>query len=397
MEGSLAIDNSQKLSYYGFSASIMCQVHNSIGSLTAIKTHLHAHGIHEFKSLKEVMDFQKNHQVIHNDIVSRQTKVIQQEQESLRDDIAELDYSIKQWISEVELKHKAEQDELNQQLARLNVPQPDVLIDIINFLKKKWVNYKTRKMQDRLQSEIISTVGWPTEDLAVKQKRLDFIDTQFDLAVKESSFPILIEHARKKKIIDQVNASIHGALGEQKVVKELEKLSDDYVLINDFTVYFFPALYHQQENDYIHSIQIDHLVISAAGVFLIETKNWSDNSINNIELRSPVKQVTRLGFAHSKLLEAENASELLLPHHWGKRKVPIKNVIVLMNRKPKEEFQFAKVLTLPELTSYIQYFPGNLLKTETDAIKDYLLSCMNKTIQISKSRNPTPGKYRNKR
>ena len=43
-------------------------------------------------------------------------------------------------------------------------------------------------------------------------------------------------------------------------------------------------------------------------------------------------------------------------HHWGDRKIPIRNIIVMINEKPKEEFKHVKVVTLNELTGYIQYF-----------------------------------------
>lgn len=58
----------------------------------------------------------------------------------------------------------------------------------------------------------------------------------------QSGLSELQELDRKKTIIDQINSSIYGALGEQKVVKELEKLSNDYILINDFTCRFHPPV-----------------------------------------------------------------------------------------------------------------------------------------------------------
>ena len=37
----------------------------------------------------------------------------------------------------------------------------------------------------------------------------------------------------------------------------------------------------------IKSIQIDHILVTNSGIFLIETKNWSEKSLNNPSLRSP--------------------------------------------------------------------------------------------------------------
>ncbi len=43
-------------------------------------------------------------------------------------------------------------------------------------------------------------------------------------------------------------------------------------------------------------------------------------------------------------------------HHWGEKKIPIRNLIVLTNTKPMEEFQFVKILTVDELIRYVKYF-----------------------------------------
>ena len=180
----------------------------------------------------------------------------------------------------------------------------------------------------------------------------------------------------QESTIDEINSSIYGAIGEQKVVKELENLSNDYFLINDFWLSFSPPIYNRQENDYIRSIQIDHLLVSPFGLFLIETKNWSDQSLNNLSLRSPVQQIKRANFALYKMLSGEMPG-LLNQHHWGERKIPIKNIIVLTNHKPNEEFQYVKIVTLSELLSYIKYFKPSFSSAETQVIAKHLLTLAN--------------------
>jgi len=60
-------------------------------------------------------------------------------------------------------------------------------------------------------------------------------------------------------------------------------------------------------------------------------------------------------------------------HHWGKRKIPIRNLIVLTGAKPREEFQFVKILTVGELLRYIRYFKPVFSGTETQRIADFLI------------------------
>jgi hypothetical protein len=209
-----------------------------------------------------------------------------------------------------------------------------------------------------------------------KKQRYQYLDTHFARAVSEDCSHQLQRHEIKKKVIDEINTSIYGALGEQKVVKELGNLSDEYFLINDFSLSFPTPIYNRHDNDYIRSIQIDHILVSPAGIFVIETKNWSEQSLNNLNLRSPVQQIKRSNYALFAMLnkEVSNAKLTLRNHHWGSRKIPIRNVIVLTNVKPNEEFQHTKILTLNELLRYVKYFKPTFSGKETLEITNYLLN-----------------------
>ncbi|MFB9079989.1 nuclease-related domain-containing protein [Flavobacterium procerum] len=188
----------------------------------------------------------------------------------------------------------------------------------------------------------------------------------------------------KKKIITALNNTIYGAIGEQKVETVLKKLSDDYILINDFCYSFATPI--KYNGDFIKSIQIDHLLISQAGIFIIETKNWSNRSFDNLELRSPVQQILRTNYALFKLLDdsVQKHNWNFSRQHWGNRKIPIKNIIVFINNAPKEQYQFIKILRLGELISYIQYFNSNFTINETESIANYLLNLSQHNEVISK-------------
>jgi hypothetical protein len=169
---------------------------------------------------------------------------------------------------------------------------------------------------------------------------------------------------------------IAGAIGESLVEKELSKLSDQYFLINDFTVKFYPPIYNKREDDKIFSIQIDHLLISNAGVFLLETKNWSKKSIESYDLRSPVTQIKRSNFALFVLLNSNqkptNKKVALNYHHWGEKEIPIRSVIVMIHNKPKEKFKYVHVKRLDELNTYIKGFEPIFSDDEVNKIFEYL-------------------------
>lgn len=357
----------------------MCKVYNTIGSLTKVKSYLQQHNINEFKSLNEVIKFQKNYGISRQQIFSNHTLSISQERFNLKDEIPQLKTAIETKKSEVEQQLKFEIASLKQKLEGLPYDQKNYFDIIFNYLKKINLKINIRNRENSFNNKIENSVEDETNKLIKKNNRYQFIESNFNDAVKESCLKEVQEHDRKKNIVGEIESFIYGALGEQKVVKELEKLSDDYILINDFTFMLNPPIYNRKENDYIKSVQIDHILVTPSGVFQIETKNWSEKSLKDLSLYSPVKQIKRASFVLFKILAGDftNSKLILDKHHWGDRKIPIRNLIVLINQKPIEEFQFVKILTLKELLNYVEYFTPCFSNEETEIIANYLLNIKN--------------------
>lgn len=103
-------------------------------------------------------------------------------------------------------------------------------------------------------------------------------------------------------------------------------------------------------------------------------------------MRSPVQQIKRASFALFVLLNNEKygIQSDLDRHHWGDKKVSVKNLIVLVNSKPKEEFQYVKVLGLNELLSYISYFKRTYSDAEVQRIAEFLLQVNEKKTIVTK-------------
>jgi hypothetical protein len=334
----------------------MCKVYNSVGCLTTVKTHLKQHNINEFNSINEVINFQQNFSIFKQQINSKHEQLIKNEKIKLDVEILELTNSINTNKTHLENSFRSEIEELTKVLSNLSTLNGlNFFQRLINFIKRWSLKKKLKGLKLNLDKKVNSAVSNLVDQHQSKTNRYQFITSQFKEAVNESSFTEIKKLENKKEIIDEVKNSIYGALGEHKVVKELENLSDDNILINDFNLSFHPAIYNKQENDYIKSIQIDHLLVTPSGIFIIETKNWSDKSLLSLDLRSPIQQIKRTSFALFNILIAE-ASDYRInikKHHWGDRKIPIRNLIVMTNSKPKEEFQYVKVLTIGELLGYV--------------------------------------------
>lgn len=355
----------------------MCKIYNSVGSLTTVKNHLSLHNINDFNSLNEVINFQKNYNTTREGIISKHKILIERERECLEIEIAELEKSIKTFKAIVEKNLLHEIDDLNQQYSSfLSVNRTRFIQRCINYLKKRILAQKISDRKMNFKSRVDDSIRKTFTTFPQKFNRYQYLISHFEDAINESCLLSLNELDRKKIIIEEVKNSIYGALGEQKVVNVLNDLPDDYILINDFCLSFDKPIYNPQQRQYIKSIQIDHILVSSAGLFLIETKNWSNNAVNSLSLRSPVEQICRLNFAVFKLLTGAIKTNALHfnRHHWGQQKIPIRNLIVLTWSNPKVEFQYVKILSVPQVLGYVKYFKPCFTDGETEKIASFLLS-----------------------
>ncbi|MBI3718701.1 MAG: NERD domain-containing protein [Sphingobacteriales bacterium] len=333
--------------------------------------------IHDFKSLQEVIDFQNSYSAIRQQLISLHENLIDQEKNMLNTDLQQLEEAIQIQKQQSEQRLIDDIDKLKQQLnISTNNAPTNFFQKIIKNLRHRNYKRKIKQKEHNFDIEVKMAISELVGNYQFKSNRYQFIASHVDEAVRQSAQHPLSELERKKTKIDELNSFIYGALGEQKVVRTLEALSDEYFLINDFSVSFAPAIYNRQENDYIKSVQIDHILVAPSGIFLIETKNWSEKSLENLSLRSPVQQIKRANFVLYKLLNSEMSNYRLHldRHHWGDKKISIRNLIVLMNTKPKEEFQHVKILTLNELLGYVNYFKPIFSNTETQRIAEFLVN-----------------------
>ena len=354
----------------------MCKVYNQIGCLTSIQSHLHTHGINNYQSLSDLINFQNTYYDTRKQIIVTHQLLIEQEKNTLGDKITLLDYSIKTEKRKVKQQLLLELKRLKGHLNNLPIVHNNIIGRLTIYVKRAFFKLKIWYKKLTFNSKITDSLKHLVNNYKQANNRHNYINSHFDDAVMESYLPQVQKLDREKDLIDQINNSIYGALGEEQVVKELKKLSDDYILINDFTCRFNPAISYQQGADYIKSIQIDHILVAPSGVFLIETKNWSEHSLSNRNLYSPIEQIKRSNFALYKLLNGKTSkSRLNLTNHWwGHKKVMLKNLVVFTNHKPMEEFQYVKTLTLNKLLGYIKYFEPCFSDLETQKIAEYLLS-----------------------
>ena len=343
----------------------MARIYGTIESLKSLKSELENNGITRFNSVKEIKHFLSNYN-------SEKLTILNNESDKLEKEYSETYSNLKQRVQNKTEIINLETEKIDNRISQLHIKINIIKIKDVNFLKKlissiklyslkKQSNYFIKNKNKLISSSVKEiTRNIENDELFIKEYdtgKQNLIEKRAKTETKK------LEHTRN--VLENSRNLISGAIGENLVVKEIKKLSDDYALINDFNLSFSRPIFHKKYNQRIYSVQIDHLLISKAGIFIIETKNWSKSSVNTISLRSPIEQIERSNFALYVYI-SENIT--LNEHHWGEQRIPIRNLIVMINNKPTAEFKYVTVKLLRELNDYIKYFEPVLNQIQLNRI-----------------------------
>ena len=339
----------------------MARIIGTIESLKSLKSELKNRGISRFNSVREINEFLSNYN-------SEKLEIFNDTSKELENEFSETCIHLKQKILNKTEIITLETEKLDNQILHLkkkinlieNEKGKNYFKNIISNIKV----YFTENQLNYILNNKTTLINSPAKSISQKIKKDEQFINEYttnkqgltDTRVK----PKIEKLEYTRKVLENSKNLISGAIGENLVTKEIAKLPDDFVLINDFNLSFSTPIYFKKQN-----IQVDHLLISKAGIFILETKNWSKSSVNSINLRSPIEQIERFGFALYVYI-SENVS--LKNHHWGEKKVPIRKVIVMINNKPKAEFKFVSVKLLRELNDYINYFEPVFTDSEMNKI-----------------------------
>lgn len=352
----------------------MAEIYRDIGSLKELKKELLKNNINDFHSVKELNTFIYEYP---NAIA----KIELEQKENLEKELIEKQ---NKFHTETEFyNQKLEERTENLKIEKIYLENEynklkNKSFSLLSFFKDKYRRHRIIKRLNILRNDYQSELEKPyiklRNILNQLRKEIDYINTNFQKILSERTKENILKLNKTKQVIENLYPLIAGVIGEQKALTELKKLEDEYSIINDVYIEFKKPIFNSQTKDYIYSIQIDHLVVSKSGIFVIETKNWSKKSIDNLDLFSPVNQIKRSSFAlfvtiHNAI---ENKIIKLKNHHWGVKKIPIKNILLLVGEKPKGEFQFVKLLTLNEIIGYIKYFEPVLDDTDVKILTNYI-------------------------
>ena len=343
----------------------MARIYGTIESLKSLKSELDNNGISRFNSVKEINYFLSNYN-------SEKRTILIDESKKLDGEYFETCTILKKRKQEKAEIINSETEKIDSRISELHTKIDAIKSKDNNFLKKLLSSIKLYSLKKQSKyyvankTKLISSyVKNISREIENNEIFIRMYETGKDSLIENRAKPQIDKLKYTRNILESSRNLISGAIGENLVVKEIKKLSDDYVLINDFNLRFSRPIFYKKHNQRIYSIQIDHLLISKAGIFIIETKNWSKSSVNSLSLRSPIEQIERSNFALYVFL-SENLT--LYDHHWGEQRVPIRNLIVMIKNKPRGQFKYVSVKLLRELNDYIKYFEPVLTDNQFDRI-----------------------------
>ena len=139
------------------------------------------------------------------------------------------------------------------------------------------------------------------------------------------------------------SAELAGAEAELATIDRLRTLPSSVIVFNDVRL---KASRHIRFNGIaLLSAQIDHVVLTPAGVFVIETKRWSQRFVESGNFYNPFEQVSRANYLCYDLLRRS----------FGKTRV--RSIIACDGSLPEPPREsYVKVVRPEGLTSYILGF-----------------------------------------
>jgi len=250
-------------------------------------------------------------------------------------------------------------DQKNKLLGEKNILQkehPQTLENMISPIKQEIANYHSEKQT--LSKEYERTIKVQNQNLEKLQQELNYLDRDKTLTIKDKTR--ITGH--KIEILEQVLESpeYKGAIAELEMIEYLKKLPNDYFVFSDVLLKSNGHHYHNRKP--LKYAQIDHLVVSSKGIFIIEVKNWSKESAEKEEFRDPYEQVTN----------ANNLCFSLLKDDF--EHIKIESIIAYKNSITQKKYKSnVKILHISYVNQYItgNYFPNIFTKNQVQELIFY--------------------------
>ena len=182
---------------------------------------------------------------------------------------------------------------------------------------------------------------YPKEVKAFEEIPLMYKQIQKKIRKKNSGFFAWLRRwalvSQRKKFEQNKNRPVYaGARGEKTIIKVLSELGDDYHVFCGLHI-FLPYMVSFRGQKNLRSAQMDFVIVSKKGLFVMEVKNWSDSFAKNYNGFSPHEQTARAGRV------------LWITMQQAMINVSVKTVLVSIHDNLRYDEKYARVfVTSPE-------------------------------------------------
>jgi len=169
----------------------------------------------------------------------------------------------------------------------------------------------------------------------------------------------------KKNNFPEING-----IARNSVLRELNRLSCDYYIISDVCLSLNWPVKYRKTQEIVKFCQIDFVVIGPTGIFLIEAKEWSEKILRE-DMYIPFKEADKAGLIfYIKIINRFN------------KKFPIYNVVVMLQKVPKIQYEYVRHVSLQQLYWFILQREGILHKKKITKTVRWLSKVSNKKANI---------------
>ncbi len=269
-----------------------------------------------------------------------------------------VDEEIQNLKNELEVIKKEYQEKLlaASELTNLRVEKYQTSIRFLQKEKgffRKLINiFKVQKLRSSIQTLINKRKSYGIfikEKFSVKADNLKMHEERREQSIEGEYKTIKTDISVLDNVLN--SPEFKGAIAELGLIESLSKLPDNFIIVNDVKLVSSDSIYF--DGEWLISAQIDHVVVSPAGVFVIEAKNWSKSFSENGDFFDPYQQLKRSSYLCRKFL------------HGRLKGATVKSIIAHNGNIPKKpDDSYAKVLHFNEVYGYIYWFKKNILTDE---------------------------------
>ena len=313
----------------------MAKIIGEANSTLFLQRKLRRVNLPELQSFEDINTFHRNFPTIIQERKEQEKHSLDSELVSLKSEEEELTLLFEQHVSERKNSLFAEKKELYSQIKSYYEADKNKASGVRSKVVVKYQR-KTQKIEKKINKQAEKPFKKEKKKIHKVQKKYGKLEKNFDKIVEKNIAPL-----NKAEIIIEKNWQfLAGATGEEAVIRVLSKLSDEYYIFNDKTLRLSKSVRWRKYNEYVRSAQVDHIIVGPTGVFLIETKNWSQKTLDTTRFH-PHKQVDRANFIFYIIRQKKF------------KKLPVYNVVVMLGNVSKIYYKFVDQVSLRELIPYI--------------------------------------------